>query len=151
MKRTEAIAWLEVMKEDAIFEQYDALKMAIEALQITETPIDLVSRADAIELCADAQGRANTKAELKGISKVWQGLLKLPSAKPTGELISRGETPTNAPTDLISRADALKPFCIAPDGTRIPEVDCDNFPVEFNVEFIKKTFVVAPVNRRCKS
>lgn len=34
MKRTEAIAWLEVMKEDAIFEQYDALKMAIEALQI---------------------------------------------------------------------------------------------------------------------
>lgn len=34
MKRTEAIAWLEVMKEDAIFEQNDALKMAIEALQI---------------------------------------------------------------------------------------------------------------------
>ena len=34
MKRTEAIAWLEVMKEDAIFEQYDAFKMAIEALQI---------------------------------------------------------------------------------------------------------------------
>lgn len=32
MKRTEAIAWLEVMKEDAIFEQYDALRMAIEAL-----------------------------------------------------------------------------------------------------------------------
>ena len=36
MKRTEAIAWLEIMKEDAIFEQYDALKMAIEALQIAE-------------------------------------------------------------------------------------------------------------------
>ncbi len=36
MKRTEAIAWLEVMKEDAIFEQYDALKMAIEALQTAE-------------------------------------------------------------------------------------------------------------------
>jgi hypothetical protein len=33
MKRTEAIAWLEVMKEDAIFEQCDALKMAIDALQ----------------------------------------------------------------------------------------------------------------------
>lgn len=32
MKRTEAIAWLEIMKEDAIFEQNDALKMAIEAL-----------------------------------------------------------------------------------------------------------------------
>lgn len=32
MKRAEAIEWLEVMKEDAIFEQCDALKMAIEAL-----------------------------------------------------------------------------------------------------------------------
>ena len=41
-------------------------------------------------------------------------------------------------SDLINRADALKPFCIAPDGTRIPEVDCNNFPVEFSVEFIKK-------------
>lgn len=33
MKRAEAIAWLEIMKEDAIFEQHDALKMAIKALQ----------------------------------------------------------------------------------------------------------------------
>lgn len=48
------------------------------------------------------------------------------------------------PTDLISRADALKPFCIAPDGTRIPEVDCDNFPVEFSVEFIKKHLMSLP-------
>ena len=40
--------------------------------------------------------------------------------------------------DTISRRDALKPFCVAPDGTRIPEVDCDNFPVEFSVKFIKK-------------
>lgn len=39
---------------------------------------------------------------------------------------------------LIKREDALKPFCTAPDGTRIPEVNCDNFPVEFSVEFIKK-------------
>lgn len=49
----------------------------------------------------------------------------------------------NAPTiepdgDLISRQDAIKPFLIAPDGTRIPEVDYDNFPVEFSVKFIKK-------------
>ena len=36
MKKEEAIEWLEVMKEDAIFEQYDALKMAIEALQTAE-------------------------------------------------------------------------------------------------------------------
>lgn len=47
-------------------------------------------------------------------------------------------------SDLISRADALKPFCIAPDGTRIPEVDCDNFPVEFSVEFIKKHLLSLP-------
>jgi len=46
--------------------------------------------------------------------------------------------------DLISRQDALKPFCIAPDGTRIPEVDCDNFPVEFSVEFIKKHLLSLP-------
>ena len=46
--------------------------------------------------------------------------------------------------DTISRQDALKPFCIAPDGTRIPEVDCDNFPVEFSVEFIKKHLLSLP-------
>lgn len=46
--------------------------------------------------------------------------------------------------DTISRQDALKPFCVAPDGTRIPEVDCDNFPVEFSVEFIKKHLLSLP-------
>ena len=47
-------------------------------------------------------------------------------------------------SDLIRRQDALKPFCIAPDGTRIPEVDCDNLPVEFSVEFIKKHLLSLP-------
>lgn len=47
-------------------------------------------------------------------------------------------------SDLINRQDALKPFCTAPDGTRIPEVDCDNFPVEFSVEFIKKHLLSLP-------
>ena len=51
--------------------------------------------------------------------------------------------------DLISRQDALKPFCIAPDGTRIPEVDCDNFPVEFSVEFIKKHLLSLPSAEPC--
>ena len=46
--------------------------------------------------------------------------------------------------DLISRDDALKPFCIAPDGTRIPEVDCDNFPVEFSVRDIKRHLLSLP-------
>ena len=41
MKRTEAIEWLEVMKKDAIFEQYDALKMAIEALKEQEISNEL--------------------------------------------------------------------------------------------------------------
>lgn len=47
-------------------------------------------------------------------------------------------------SDLISRQDALKPFCVTPDGIRIPEVDCDNFPVEFSVEFIKKHLLSLP-------
>ena len=47
-------------------------------------------------------------------------------------------------SDLISREGALKPFCTAPDGTRIPEVDCDNFPVAFSVEFIKKHLLSLP-------
>lgn len=47
-------------------------------------------------------------------------------------------------SDLISRQDAIKPFCVAPDGTRIPEVDCDNFSVEFSVEFIKKHLLSLP-------
>ena len=51
---------------------------------------------------------------------------------------------TNTSTDLISRQDALKPFCIAPDGTLIPEVDCDNFPTEFSVTFIKKHLLSLP-------
>ena len=54
------------------------------------TSTDLISRADAIELCADAQGRASTKSELKGISKVWQGLLKLPSAEDEWTPVSEG-------------------------------------------------------------
>lgn len=41
MKRTEAIEWLEVMKETAIFEQYEALKMAIEALTEQEISNEL--------------------------------------------------------------------------------------------------------------
>ena len=41
MKRAEAIEWLEVMKEDAIFEQCDALKMAIEALEEQEISTEL--------------------------------------------------------------------------------------------------------------
>ena len=65
-----------------------------------------------------------------------QKLSELPSVKPVAE------TATTA--DCISRKDALKPFCITPDGTRIPEVDCDNFPVEFSVKDIKRHLLSLP-------
>ena len=65
-----------------------------------------------------------------GIRIALREIKALPSAQP--------DVPDTNVGDLISRQDALKPFCIAPDGTRIPEVDCDNFPVEFSVKFIKK-------------
>lgn len=58
--------------------------------------------------------------------------------------IVRNMGKTGQTSDLISRQDAIKPFCVAPDGTRIPEVDCDNFPVAFSVEFIKKHLLSLP-------
>lgn len=63
-----------------------------------------------------------------------------------GEAIDMAIEALQAKTDgdTISRQDALKPFCVAPDGTRIPEVDCDNFPVEFSVNFIKKHLLSLP-------
>ena len=43
---------------------------------------DLISRQAAIGAMAELQGRASTKAELKGISKAWKRIKQLPSAKP---------------------------------------------------------------------
>ena len=43
---------------------------------------DLISRKAAIDAMAELQGRASTKAELKGISKAWKRIKKLPSAEP---------------------------------------------------------------------
>lgn len=57
MKREEAIQWLEIMKEDAIFEQYDALSMAIEALS-----------ADAVMRDATAEERASVQRYIDSIS-----------------------------------------------------------------------------------
>ena len=62
MKRTEAIEWLEVMKETAIFEQYEALKMAIEALAQPE-PISEAYAKAVFTWLLDYQIKA---AELKG-------------------------------------------------------------------------------------
>ena len=43
---------------------------------------DAISRQAAIDALAELQGRASTKAELKGISKAWKRIKQLPSAQP---------------------------------------------------------------------
>lgn len=48
---------------------------------------DLISRQAVIDAMAELQGRASTKAELKGISKAWKRIKQLPSAQP--ELIEQ--------------------------------------------------------------
>ena len=40
-------------------------------------------------------------------------------------------------SDLISRSELLKRFCINKDGHRIPERDCDNFEVTISVKDVK--------------
>ena len=40
-------------------------------------------------------------------------------------------------SDLISRSELLRRFCINKDGHRIPERDCDNFEVTVSVKDIK--------------
>ena len=43
---------------------------------------ELISKQAAIAAMAELQGRASTKAELKGISKAWKRIKQLPSAQP---------------------------------------------------------------------
>lgn len=43
---------------------------------------DLIDRQAAIEAMAELQGRASSKAELKGISKAWKMIKQLPPAQP---------------------------------------------------------------------
>lgn len=43
---------------------------------------DLISRQAAIDAMAELQGRASTKAELKGISKAWKRIKQLPPIQP---------------------------------------------------------------------
>lgn len=42
----------------------------------------MISRQAAIEAMAELQGRASTKAELKGISKAWKRIKQLPPIQP---------------------------------------------------------------------
>lgn len=48
----------------------------------TGTESELIYRQQAIDAMAELQGRASTKAELKGISKAWKRIKRLPSAQP---------------------------------------------------------------------
>ena len=43
---------------------------------------DTISRKAAIDAMAELQGRASSKAELKGISKAWNMIKQLPPAQP---------------------------------------------------------------------
>ena len=40
-------------------------------------------------------------------------------------------------SDLISRSELLKRFCINKDGHKIPERDCDNFEVTVSIKDVK--------------
>ena len=40
-------------------------------------------------------------------------------------------------SDLSSRSELLKRFCVTKDGHRIPERDCDNFEVTVSIKDVK--------------
>lgn len=46
---------------------------------------------------------------------------------------------------LINAYDLLKRLSINPDGKRIPETDCDGFPVTISLREIKKMIIGQPV------
>jgi hypothetical protein len=56
---------------------------------------DLIDRQAAIDAMAELQGRASTKAELKGISKAWKRIKQLPSAQPERTCVNCGRTVNN--------------------------------------------------------
>lgn len=56
--------------------------------------------------------------------------------------------------DLISRREAIKMFSYKDDGTRIPEYDCDNWPVDIHIKDVKNMLRKLPSAQieiiRCK-
>lgn len=69
--------------------------------------IDYISRQAAIDALAELQGKASTKAELKGISKVWKRIKKLPSAQP--EVIRCKDCKWKQGSECVRFAD-VRPF-----------------------------------------
>lgn len=49
-----------------------------------------------------------------------------------------------AEKEYVERNEILKPFILAPDGTRYKEVDCDNFPVTVSLKIIKQMIREVP-------
>ena len=88
---------------------------------------DLIERQAAIDAMAELQGIASTKAELKGISKAWKWIKKLPSVQPyTDEEIQKIQELEQAQLDKafeLGREDA-KPEIMA-DGTLHITVNAD--------------------------
>lgn len=54
----------------------------VDFAELLPTVTDTINRQAAIDAMAELQGRASTKAELKGISKAWKRIKQLPSAQP---------------------------------------------------------------------
>lgn len=39
----------------------------------------------------------------------------------------------------------LKELTTSPDGTKIPDVDCDNFPIKIDLRFLKRIILRQPI------
>lgn len=47
--------------------------------------------------------------------------------------------------DLISKKWLMKQFVVSEDGRRIPEYDCDNFPITISIKDVKDIIRKAPI------
>ena len=75
---------------------------------------DLISRQAAIEAMAELQGRAYTKAELKGISKAWKRIKQLPSAQPEPIKVSVDHAMTEEELKELKQKIADSPVVLLP-------------------------------------
>jgi hypothetical protein len=101
---------------------------------------DTISRQAAIDAMAELQGKASTKAELKGISKAWKRIKQLPSAQPErkkGKWIEEDDgwdgvfwrcSECNEPFYLVDGTPVDNGLRYCPNcgkGMKIKETDCD--------------------------
>ena len=109
MTKQEAIDVLTANYPDPCFGNLrEAVDMAIESLRGDVPDIndgDMISRQAAIDAMAELQGRAYTKAELKGISKAWKRIKQLPSARPEQRWAPVSERPKKDGRYQVTRLD----------------------------------------------